>query len=233
VRAARLGLCVLLGLGCGDDKGGDASSATAAATATSGTTAPTGGSGDASTTSTTSGTSTSVASSTGETPLPVPNAEFCPLDWSAASAITGEAPFGQFSGAVAWFEWQFCNGYFPLVIVVEDAAVVEQALENGTPLTKGVAIMLPGPGWEYTAIMGDLKPRVFAIVDGEFTDPNGVEGTATVTAGVSVSDTALPEGIPHISGSFSIDSQQTPWKVSGTFDAAYCGRFNNLLAMSC
>lgn len=236
----RLG-CLVLVLGCGPDKRADPP-ATSDGTAISSTTAPgaplTGTATSTAALSTTddptSTTTSSSSSSTGEPPPPpLPDKSFCPLDWSAPSPISGMTPLGPFSGEVAWFEWQLCHGYYPTLIVVEDAKSIEDALTNGLKIDRGLAIMLPIPGWEHTAVTGEVKPRVFTIVDGEFSNNNGTEGTATIITSVSLADTEMPAGIPHITGTFSLHSENMPWDISGSFDAAYCGRYNGLVHMNC
>lgn len=226
----------LLAFGCGGDKDTDSNTTTGETTGAQPTTGSTATTGDISTTAaptTDQPTTTTGSSSTGELPPAHPDTDFCALDGPASSPIAGEAPFGAFSGSAAWFEWQFCNGYYPLVIVVEDAAVFQDAVDESAPIARGIAISLAGPAWEHTAATGELTPWVFTIEDGEFVELNTADGQVDVTASVSVADTATPDASMRVVGTFSIQDPVGGWDMAGTFDAAYCGPLNNLLSMSC
>lgn len=179
-------------------------------------------------------TTTSSANTTaGDPPLPSPDALFCPLDWAEPTTITGTTPFGQFAGSVAWFEWQYCNGYYPIVLVVEDAAEVADYLATKAPIARAVAFSLPTAGWEALALTGEFQPTVYALVEGQWTDMNLSQGAASVSASVSVADTAAPDAVPRIVGQFSLQGGQGAWDLSGSFAAAYCGPLNDFKPINC
>ena len=234
---------LFLALGCGGSKGDDTSMANGVASSTAAldsevdSTATTDStSTEAAATSTSASTSVPTStsgSSSGDSPLPTPDSSFCPLDWSGPTTIMGTAPFGSFSGSVAWFEWQFCNGFYPLVLVVEDPAQVQDLLATDTPIQRAIAFSLPLPGWEDLAMVGDFTPEIYAMVDGQWTDVNLSQGAVTVSISVSVNETQFPVDVPRISGSFVLQGGQGAWDLSGSFDAAYCGPLNDFKAINC
>lgn len=228
--------------GCRGDKGDDSETTGVASTSTTAATTSTTSAGTSVSPTTIGGpgatteevsTSASSGSSGGGPPLPRPDASFCPLDWSEPTKITGKAPFGQFDGSVAWFEWQFCNNFYPLVVIVEDGAEVQDLLEENAPIARAVAFSLPIEGWEELAVTGEFQPTVYAMVDGQWTDMNLAQGEATVSASVSVMETESPGGVPRIVGEFSLQGGQGAWDLSGSFDAAYCGRLNDFKPINC
>jgi hypothetical protein len=216
-----------LALGCGGAKGDDSQTASSGSTTTESATTVT----PTSTTSTT--TSTTDSSTTEPPPLPKPDPEFCPLDWSGPTTIAGMAPFGAFSGSVAWFEWQFCSGYYPMVIVVEDPAEVQDALAGDAPLARAIAFGLPVAGWEESAMTGKFTPEVYAMVDGEWTDLNLSQGEVSLSVSVSVAGTEAPTDTPRLIGEFSLQGGQGAWDLAGSFDAAYCGPLNDFKVFNC
>ncbi|WAS98347.1 hypothetical protein [Nannocystis punicea] len=232
---------LLLALGCGGEKGDDSQTASGASTTADTSEAEsTTSSGSATTSDTTSAASTSTASTTttesssGELPpLPEPDPAFCPLDWSGPTTIAGMAPFGAFSGSVSWFEWQFCSGYYPMVLVVEDPAEVHDAVMSEAPIARAIAFGLPTSGWEGSAMTGDFTPEVHAMVDGEWTDLNLSQGEVTLSVSVSVADTESPTDIPRLVGEFSLQGGQGAWDLAGSFDAAYCGPLNDFKVSNC
>lgn len=226
-------------LACGPSKSGDSlggstttgDASESAGTTSTATTAPT--TSTTTTTSDASTTSTSATPTTGEPAQPVPDPDFCPLDWSASTMVSGTTPSGPFVGVRAWFGWAACSAWFPSIYVFADPAEIGDAVASELEISRGLVVGIPRPDWDFSAPTGESEAWVFEVVDGDFGAGNISDGAVTVSLSVSMADTESPAAIPRIVGEFSLQTKDGEWDVAGAFDAAYCGPLPNWVPVSC